>query len=186
MNEILVGGIMALLGVVVSEGFSLIRDHLRHKRELLAIKYERRKEIVDRRCEQAESYAQRVTADFRSVMRDAEAFLVRDIPLDAAWREKKRLSWKESLDMEIFSLGPSIRALADKVLWEAWEHMMEVMEKELYEVYGKAWEYRFEGKPVDVESLFERLNEIWLEFSRYVGEFYRRLDQIRLELTEMG
>ena len=185
MDEILLGGIMALLGVVVSEVNSLIRDHLRHKRELSVRKYERRKEIVDRRCEQAESYAQRVTADFRSVMRDAEAFLVRDVPLEAAWREKRRLSWKENLDMEIFSLGPSIRALADEVLWEAWEHMMEVMEKELYEIYHKAWEYRFEDKPVDVGSLFERLNEVWLDFSRYVGEFYRRLDQIRLELTEI-
>jgi hypothetical protein len=183
MNDTLLGGLLALGGVFIGGCISLIVEALRHRWTISDRRYGRKKEIVDRRCDQAETFVQAVTRDFRSMMHDIEAYLTRDDPHDAPTRHAARLYWKDQLDTRIFAIGPSIRALSDEDLMRSWDLMMEQMDK-LQQQYGQVWEFRFEDKPLDIDDPISEVNQIWADYARNLGAFYSRIDELRLKFTE--
>ena len=182
MNDTLLGGSLALGGVFLGGLVSLAVEALRHKWNISDRKYIRQKEIIDRRCDQAETYAQIVTGDFRSLMHDIEVYLSND-PNYAVRRDEARRYWKDHLNTKIFSLGPSIRALSDNALMKPWDFMIEAIE-ELQKLYRQVWEFRFEDQLLEINNPLELINKIWLDYAQHLGNFYKRLDQIRFELTE--
>jgi len=181
MDSAVTGAIIALIGVggLLSIGLEL----LRRRWAISDRRYNRQKEILDRRCDQAEEYAQSVTQDFRKLTNDIEAYLTLEDPYEVAQREKARKQWKEHLDTKIFSLGPSIHALSDTQLREAWDGTISAVDQ-LHGVYGKVHSFKIEaGDPMDANQTIETTEVIWLEFSARLGDFYSRLDRIRSELN---
>ena len=183
MNEVVLslfagGGIGALLDRLMLLGVEALRQHWSKSER----RYLRGKEIVDRRCNQAETYAQNVAAYFRRVMDAAEAYLTSD-EAHAAEIAENGANWRDSLDKRLFALGPAIRALSDEDLMKSWNLMMEALD-ELHKVYVQAGQYRFERKPVQVDLLLSSLGGLWLDLSQQLSQFYKRLDQIRYKLSE--
>lgn len=184
MDAILIGGLLALGGVLLGGLITLATEGFRRRWFVADRRLDRRAEILDRRVLQAESYAQSATEDFRRIMHDAEAYLASNDPDDAASRHRARIQWKEELDPKVFALGPSIRALRDAELKVSWEAMMDEMD-DLNELYVRIWEYRFDnGEPVDATESKSSLDDSWSSYSGHLGDFYRRLDQLRIERLE--
>ena len=182
MNDTLLGGLLALGGTILGGIISVIVEALRNRWNTSNRKYSRKKEVLDRRCEQAETYVQIVTGDFRAMMREAEIYLMSD-NLHASQQNEARRSWMDNLDTRIYSLGPSISALSDEKLMEYWDLMM-VSVNSMQQFYAKAWEYRFKGKTIDTENPMNELNDIWSSYAKNLGKFYKRLDELRNTLSE--
>ena len=183
MDSTATGAIIALIGVVIGGLLTTGLELLRRRWAVSDRRYDRQKEILDRRCDQAEAYAQSVTQDFRRLTNDIEAYLLLNDPYEASQREKARRQWKEYLDTRVFALGPSIHVLSDPQLRESWDGMMTAVEQ-LHKVYGHAWNFKFAaGEPMDAMETIELTNAIWLEFSARLGKFYSQLDRIRSEIN---
>jgi hypothetical protein len=178
-NTAIIAGVFALAGTVLGGLITLGVEAARRHWTLSDRRYDRTKDILDRRCEQAEAYAQAVTEDFRRLMHDAEAILLVSDPLDALQREQARREWKDHLHTRVFALGPSIRALGDEDLKKPWDLMMKAMDR-LHRIYLQVCDYRLGGgKKLDQHKTISSLNRSWLDFSKHLGGFYARIDQIR-------
>ena len=182
MDSTAAGAIIALIGVVIGGLLTTGLELLRRRWAVSDRRYDRQKEILDRRCDQAEAYAQSVTQDFRRLTHDIEAYLLLKDPYEVSQRDKARREWKDHLDTRVFALGPSIHALSNPQLREAWDGMIAAVDK-LHQVYGHVWNFKFaDGEPMDAMATIEVTNSIWLEFSAQLGKFYSHLDRIRSEL----
>jgi len=185
MEATLLGGLMALGGVLLGGALTFLTENTRRKWAVSDRRYERRKDITDNRCQQAQAYAMEVTADFRRLMHDAQAYLILHDPQDAARRQQARREWKDHIDTKLFALGPSIYALADQELKADWDLLMKALDG-LYQTYGTICEYALERKHkgLNVTVTLESLDEAWLDFSKHLGDFYKRIDVIRLSVPQ--
>ena len=124
----LIVGLLTLGGVLLGGLLSFLVEALRRRWAVSDRSYNRTKEILDRRCDQAEAYAHAATEDFRRVMHDAEAFLKTSDPREAQGRLDARRARMEQFDVKVFALGPAIRALGPDRLLNPWEAMMKQMD----------------------------------------------------------
>ena len=183
INDVIIGGLIALGGVFLGGLITLITEWLRHKWSVSDRQYQRRKDIVDKRCDQAEIYAQAATDDFRRIMHDARSYLDEDNN-SAAQRLQNRKEWIEKVDTKLFSLGPAISALSDEELKKTWDSAMDKMD-ELNIIYNQISEYKFNnGAQVDKVHTSSLIEKIWLDYSRELGNFYKRVDLLRYKLSE--
>jgi hypothetical protein len=183
MDPTALGGIMALGGVLIGGLLTFLTENTRRRWIVSDRRYERRRAIMDGRCDKAQTYAMEVTADFRRLMHDAQAYLLLRDPRDAERRQQARQEWKDHLDTRVFALGPSIYALGDDILKAEWDSMMEALDS-LYGQYTTIWEFRFDGKHggLDASETLGSLDLAWLNFSKHLGEFYKRIDKIKLSI----
>ncbi len=183
-NGTLIGGLLALGGVLLGGLISLAVEALRRRWSLSDRTYERRKEVLDNRCAQAEAYAREVEADFRRLMHDAEAYLLLPDQYEAVQRQEARRAWKDHLDTTVFALGPTIGSLSNEALTSAWGKMMEAMDH-LHNIYIRVCDFRFGGsESLDPKETISEMNRIWLNFAGRLADFYQNVDEIRIRNLE--
>lgn len=177
--NILITGAFTLLGVILGGALPFLIEIYRRKWIVSDRKYERRKEVLDRRCNQAEAYIQTVTEDFGHIKHNTEIYLLDLDDHHTIELTEARRRWVEQLDMKVFALGPAIRSLNDKELNKIFDNMMDTMDK-LKDANTKSRQRKFEGDiSVDPVLLHKKVQDIWLEYSKLNGDFYKRLDTIR-------
>ncbi len=183
MTETLIGGLLALAGVIIGGLSSFLLEVWRNKKSVSERKYQRKKEIVDKRCDQAESFVQAMTDDFQTVMYNTKILLAEDEESARNHLSKIKERTTERTDFRIFSLGPTINALSDNDLKEDYQAMLKSLE-ELKASIKNALEIRAKDQPIDVSKIYKQLDELWIEYSKYLGRFYSRINEIRYKLSE--
>jgi hypothetical protein len=177
----IIAGATGILGTLIGSGFSFIFEFIRRRWHKTDRNIDRKTIIVDKRCDQSEIYVEAVTADFRKLMEDIKFILVESDQFAARQRPDERKQSVNKMDYILFSLGPAITSLGDEQLKQPWEEMMKQMDN-LQQIYMKAYEYRFaSGKKVDINQAIKQINNYWIKYSRQLGNYYKRLDEIRIE-----
>ena len=175
----LITGIFTIAGVILGGLIPFIIELFRRIWKVSDRKYDRKKEVLDRRCDQAEAYTQAATEDFRRVMNDIDFYLFDPEGAHVIELAEERIQNKLHLDTKVFALGPSILALNDKNLLTAWDKMMDAMDK-LKDSFLESGKYRFEGdSSIDPVKLHSKVQEIWIDYSKQLDKFYICLDKIR-------
>jgi len=179
MDGPFLGAVIALIGVAIGGIVSVAVEALRHRWSVSDRDYDRKKEILDRRCDQAETYAQAMTQDFRFLMRDIEAYMFHPDPTNAERINKARLERIDKYDNSIFSLGPAISAIDHDEMKRSWTIMMDKMD-ELQDTYRDVSAFIFDdGEEIDPIQVLDKVNGLWLDYSEHMGNFYRNLDDAR-------
>ncbi len=185
ITALIIGGSLSLIGVLVGGLLSFGVEYIRRRWAVSDRKYERKKEVVDKRCDQAEAYTQAMTQDYRLLMRDIELYLRNPDPIQTEMRTKARDEWLDRWDTRIFSLGPAIRAIDHERMKESWSKLIDNMEQ-LQKTYQKVCNSILgDGGDLDSETELTDLNELWLQYSANLGDFYSHLDDARYQLTNI-
>ena len=185
VSLLVIGSLLSLGGVLVGGLLSFGVEFIRRRWAVSDRKYIRKREVTDRRCDQAEAYVQSMTQDFRLLLRDIDIYLRNPDPLLTEARTRARSEWMDRFDMRIFSLGPAIRAIEHDGVEESWSGLIERME-EIQKLYLKVCNSILgDGGPLDVDEEMAKATEIWLQYSAHLGDFYRDLDDARYRLTEL-
>ena len=184
MNNVLLGGLLTLGGVLIGGLITLATESLRHKWFISDRNYQRKKEIVDKRCEEAETYAHAATADFRHFMDMSTSLLLGESDAVMQTSEERR-QWLKELDKKTFSLGPSILALSDDQLIQSWGKIANTIDK-IRAIYIRIHQNRLNhATPMyDKDNLQAQISSAWSEYSQELGVFYKRIDIIRYERSE--
>ncbi len=178
-KPLLVTGAFTLIGVIIGGTLPFFIELFRRIWIVSDRKYERTKEVLDRRCDQAETYVQNATEDFRRFMDDTGVFLFDTQHDHALERNQARRKSRDEFDMKIFALGAAISALGNEELKHIYDSMMDEMDK-LHISYAKSLKYRFEGETTIEPTVIQtEVQNTWLVYSRLLGQFYKKLDEIR-------
>jgi len=183
MTDTLIGGILALAGVIIGGLTSFIIELWRNKNSISERKHQRKKEIADKRCDQAETFVQAMTDDFQSTMFSTKLLISSDEKFTVDYIAKVRNELMERKDFKVFSLGASILALSDDELTESYHVMLESFD-ELRVIRKQAVEAKLENKLGDPETIIKQIDNIWVKDSNSLGKFYSRIDIIRYKLSE--
>ena len=184
ITALLIGGALSLAGVLIGGLLSFGVEIFRRRWAISDRKYERKKELVDKRCDQAETYVQAMTLDYRHLLREIEIYLRNPDPLLTEMRAQARIEWLDRWDTRVFSLGPAIRAIDHEEMKASWSELIDNME-EIQKAYIKVCNSILgDGEPLNAESEIDEANELWLQYSASLGDFYSHLDDARYRLTE--
>jgi len=183
VTPLIIGGALSLAGVLIGGLLSFGLEIIRRRWTVSDRKYERKKELVDRRCDQAEAYVGAMTQDYRHLMRDIELYLRNPDPVFTQARTRARTEWMDRLDNSVFSLGPAIRAIDHADMKASWSKLIDNMEQ-LQKTYLRVCNSILgDGERLDAESENSQVSGLWLEYSKSLGDFYSHLDDARYRLT---
>ena len=184
LTALLIGGALSLAGVLIGGLLSFGLEIIRRRWAVSDRKYERKKQLVDRRCDQAEGYVQAMTQDYRHLLRDIELYLRNPDPQFTEMRTQSRNEWLDRWDTRIFSLGPAIRAIDHDEMKASWSELIDNME-EIQQTYVKVCDSILgDGEVLDADSEIAQANKLWIQYSASLGDFYSHLDDARYQLTE--
>lgn len=177
--SVIIGGSLALSGVLLSSFFQVISSVLQRKWNLQDRLRERQIQVLDRRIDQIEQFLESMTQDFRLIYHLIEFYLDNDDPYEAKQQSKNRQKYKENLDTTIFAKGAAIRSLHDEKVNNLWESMMDASDK-INNSYAEIYHLKYkEGVKMNVEAFRMDIMNTWLQYSGNLVEIYTRLDEIR-------
>jgi len=182
VQSALIGAGLALLGVAIASLLALLQGGLSRRWAIEDARRSRRTSVVDRRIDQAETYLQAITVDFRDLMHDIEYHaIVGDLAVSRARRDARNQR-RDAIDLSLFAKGPALRALGDESLTTAYEGMIAAYEKisRLYTELGQGLEM---GQEVDPDRYRQAAYDAWSELSQKLSDAYSRLDAIRMSLS---
>lgn len=182
---LIIGGALSLAGVLIGGALSVVLENIRRRWALSDRKYGRKREIVDRRCDQAEAYVQAMTQDYRHLLRDIELYLRNPDPLLTEMRTQARNEWLDRRGTLVFSLGPAIKAIDHEGIKASWSELIDNLE-EIQRIYLKVCKSILgDGDTLDANFEIAQANGLWLQYSSSLSDFYRHLDDARYRLTEI-
>jgi len=114
--SVLIGALIALAGVLLTNVVAMKRESRQREWQSADRQGDRRAAVLDRMCDNAESYIQAIVKDCRLMMNDAEFYLTTDDYAAAQARMDARRRWKDELDTSVFAHGPFIISIRDQQL----------------------------------------------------------------------
>lgn len=155
-------------------------EEQRRKWEREDSKRDREKEVFERRCEQAERFAEAATEAFRLILDNCYLFLRTDDKTKAVEKYNQYNVWSEQRDRRIFASGPAIRALRDDELLQFWLKMGQAHTDLAHHCDYLYSEKFIGGRQIDEQKMTDDIRNVNAAYEIATADFYAQLDKIRM------